>query len=551
VTEVLRTFRRDDRGTALITVIGAFFVLSLLVISSTAFALGTVKNSRRDQDWNAALAAANAGVDEYKSRINADGNYWQYGNPSSPYSAGSGLVAPPTPNSAFTGWTPVPGSSVATYRYDVDVSRYQTEGIIKLRSTGKVGDRTRSIETTLRRRSFLDFLYFTDFETRDPALYTGSPFTSTQAAAICGVYKYQGRDNRCTDINFASVDEIRGPLHSNDSFLVCGSPEFHGETSTSWDTTGRRYRVNSSCGSDQSWFAQSGDPRYKPPLPMPPSNRALLRDVDPTYTPTPGCLLTGPTKITLRNNGTLDVLSPFTRRANCTAMSAITLPRSTSFNIALPANGVIYVQDVPADSTDLNYSSNSYTSSRCASNGNAVGYPITGDITRYPCRSGDVFIEGTLKGQLTVAASNNVVVTWHIDYLNGTAGRDILGLVAENYVEVYHPVNSSGSNLNIKPSGFSPRVFSNARINAAILSVDHSFRVQNYEEGNRLSNLSVRGAIAQKFRGIVGLVNTTGYDKDYVYDDRLKFLSPPRFLNPVESAFDVSVWAEVDPAYAS
>jgi hypothetical protein len=230
-------------------------------------------------------------------------------------------------------------------------------------------------------------------------------------------------------------------------------------------------------------------------------------------------------------------------------MDTVSTPTGSTFNIPLPANGVIYAQDVPADPTDPNYSSNSYTSNRCRTNGNAVGYPITGDITRYPCRSGDVFIEGTLKGQLTVAAANNVVVTWHIDYYDGTAGRDILGLVAENYVEVYHPVNSSGSNLNIKSS--SPRTFSNARINAAILSVDHSFRVQNYEEGNRLSNLSVRGAIAQKFRGIVGLVNTTGYDKDYVYDDRLKFLSPPKFLNPVESAFDVSVWAEADPAYSS
>jgi hypothetical protein len=236
-------------------------------------------------------------------------------------------------------------------------------------------------------------------------------------------------------------------------------------------------------------------------------------------------------------------------------MDSLTLPDNDGFNIPLPANGVVYVQDVPADPADPNYSSSSYTNTtgprRCRANGNAIGYPISNDITRYPCRSGDVFIEGTLKGQLTVAASNNIVVTWHLDYSTGTAGRDILGLVAENYVEVYHPVNSSGSNLNIKPSGFSPRVFSDARINAAILSVDHSFRVQNYEDGNNLDNLSVRGAIAQKFRGIVGQVGGSGYDKDYVYDDRLKFLSPPKFLNPVESAFDVSVWAEVDPAYSS
>ena len=33
------------------------------------------------------------------------------------------------------------------------------------------------MQATLRRRSFIDYLYYTDYETLDPALYTGPLFT--------------------------------------------------------------------------------------------------------------------------------------------------------------------------------------------------------------------------------------------------------------------------------------------------------------------------------------------------------------------------------------
>ena len=48
-----------------------------------------------------------------------------------------------------------------------------------------------------------------------------------------------------------------------------------------------------------------------------------------------------------------------------------------------------------------------------------------------------VFIEGTLKGQLSVAADNNIDVTWNLTYNSGTAGTDLLGLIANNYIEIW------------------------------------------------------------------------------------------------------------------
>jgi hypothetical protein len=47
----------------------------------------------------------------------------------------------------------------------------------------------------------------------------------------------------------------------------------------------------------------------------------------------------------------------------------------------------------------------------------------------------------------------------------------------------------------------------------------------------------VSGAIAQKYRGAVGTTNGTGYTKDYNYDDRLKYIEPPSFIEPEKSAW--------------
>ena len=55
--------------------------------------------------------------------------------------------------------------------------------------------------------------------------------------------------------------------------------------------------------------------------------------------------------------------------------------------------------------------------------------------------------------------------------------------------------------------------------------------MQRYADGVKLGTLHVRGSIAQRWRGIVGTGGSsgTGYLKDYGYDSRLTFTSPPYF----------------------
>jgi hypothetical protein len=196
-------------------------------------------------------------------------------------------------------------------------------------------------------------------------------------------------------------------------------------------------------------------------------------------------------------------------------------------NIALPANGVIYVQNVP-----------STQSASCSGGGNPIGYPVNNDVTEYECRVGDVFLSGTLKGQLTIAAENNIVIVGNTTYATtGTASTDMLGLIAANFVQVYHPVRSNGN--DISPT------FQDPQIHAAILALNHSLIVQNYNRGSELGTITVNGVIAQKWRGPVGTSGGTGYLKDYNYDSRLRHASPPHALSPFETEFKVNQLAEV------
>ena len=73
------------------------------------------------------------------------------------------------------------------------------------------------------------------------------------------------------------------------------------------------------------------------------------------------------------------------------------------------------------------------------------------------------------------------------------------------------------------------RLIEDPWIYAAILSTSHSFVVDNYNCGkqSQLDRLNIYGAIAQKFRGIVGTTGGTGYRKNYNYDERLATDEPP------------------------
>ena len=59
----------------------------------------------------------------------------------------------------------------------------------------------------------------------------------------------------------------------------------------------------------------------------------------------------------------------------------------------------------------------------------------------------------------------------------------------------------------------------------------------------------MRGSIAQKWRGAVGTTGGTGFDKDYSYDARLQFSSPPYFPQWINAAWGAKTTGELQPQY--
>jgi hypothetical protein len=148
-------------------------------------------------------------------------------------------------------------------------------------------------------------------------------------------------------------------------------------------------------------------------------------------------------------------------------------------------------------------------------------------------------VSGTLDGRATISAENYVYIIGDINYED--AQDDILGLIGNNAIWIWNPVNSSGTSLLGN---------TNRRVDSALLSVEHTFQVQNYNKGGSRGTLTINGSIAQKFRGIVKN-GSNGYIKNYLYDPRLRYMAPPKYLSPVTTTYGVSVWVEISPVFKS
>ncbi len=513
---------RDEAGIAMIIVMAVVMLLTLIPLAIFTQSLQQLPLARHDQDHEAALAAAEAGVDDYLNRLNQNSNYWSYNAANLP---GDG-------NQAFTSFVNVAGPTPnkETFRYTPDTTKTPSSGTIYLTTTGKSRNVMRTVKVAIRRQGFLDFLYLTDFEIIDPAL-SGSPSSCQYKAWQWNSSRnaYGPNPSTCSIVYWTDSAALNGPVHTNDGLYVCGSPDFNGDTDTYYNSpTSQSVAGSTSFGgpntvlnplgcTNSPFFNRNNDPASGANLPFPPANTSIRTQADGALGGT-GCLYTGPTTITLHNSGNvgqMDVVSPLTKVTNAGC--------APGTNRSLPANGVIYVQTVPSSSANPNYGA-------CSGAG---------------C-NGDASVLGTLAGQLTIAAQNDIIIKDDVLYHVYPGGTDVLGLVANNDVAIYHP--TSGSPATNQAGSITDPV-----VDAAIMALAHSFYVQNWSKGAPLGSLTVNGVITQEYRGAVGTfsgsppVIQTGYNKNYSYDTRLKYLSPPYFLSPTQSAWQRIAYSELKP----
>jgi hypothetical protein len=279
----------------------------------------------------------------------------------------------------------------------------------------------------------------------------------------------------------------------------------------------------------------------------------------------------------------------------------------------LPANGVIYVDNYNSEvDTNLQVTPSNPTGSIYGSN-----YKNE-DTEKFDPGLGNVFVSGTLDGELTIAAGNNIYLTAGdptgpapaltavsqngynlsvndnsdlVTYANtsfnqsasnnnlyGTvSGDDMLGLMANNYVTIMRwGWPTDGSSWASNPSSYAGGLTGGAvygttpdyspansvSIDAAIMAINHDFCFEDADwDFNTLSPASVpytqainlTGALMQNFRGSISggdILDESnnfclgdGYLKNYWFDPRMSYESPPHWLQPSNAGWGILNWS--------
>ncbi len=546
----------NDRGeAAVIIAVMAVMLLAAIPLATYAATANQLPLTRGNQDLQSALGAAQSGVADYINRLNQTalnqaGNYWKY----------SATNPPPDGNQAFTSWVKVPGSSSEYFHYSVDTSTTASTGIVTLTSTGLQlhgsASQYRTLRVQLRTNGFLDYLLMTDTMMIDPTLAPNvTSFSSSSAAASDCAYKFsQPNDNvsgateldsdgtqqdsyttgpewnECFSlINFyVGGQTFNGPIMTNDMYYFSGDPVFNarvysGSATRSSHSTHPYWidPLNDYFGYNESTvpkFAHTGDPTYQAPLALPTTNSALKAAAQ-----VGGCTYYGPTSITFSGTS-MTVYSPETTSSSTNAGCI------GSGSLTLPGNGVIYVSQMPSTMS-------------CAVNTN-----ITVGGNSYSCRSSEIAVQGRVTGQVTVGSDDNIIISGNLEYTNCASSNssDVLGLIAQNFVQIsskFGTLNKTSDTCYSQPSN-------NPVIMAAILTLSHSFMVQNFwNTGGQLGTIYLMGSLAGKYADIEGEFSGSsiidGYSTTYTYDPRLAYLTPPFFLSPVNSAWTTTLSAEV------
>jgi Tfp pilus assembly protein PilX len=533
-----RRVRAQD-GFSLIVVLSVMLITSLLVAAGLTATDTDIHLSYSSANHTQAYYAALGGIQEYDYKLQNEPDYWETCNGPSGESEGAHyevkvLVAESAPTgttacsatSPFTTAIEAKGKFANTFR----VESTACSGAVKLTTCVKQPPtvQVRSVVATFAVTGFLDFAYFTQYEDEDPTL-------SGNTAAECEQY-YSVRSKsgaRCTEIEFAPEDDVRGPMHTDDAANACGAVEFGRKGEEPADTVEINGGVNLVCREGTPIYnTATGSYTKGKELRAPESDSSLKLYVETANE------FEGATHLVLNGSAnTIEVTNGGSKRT-----------------VSWPANGLIYIEKKQKGGT-------------CSYEFKQVAADLANEVPEEE-GCGTVYVSGTYSKSLTIAAERELIIDGSLIPTGVTpgeapAGTETLGLIATHFVRVYHPVEETYTKTGFRCEGSDREVKSgvcerentaegcdaenasgsldNPWIYAAILSTSHSFVVDNYDCGkqSQLGRLNIYGAIAQKFRGIVGTTGGTGYLKNYVYDERLATDEPPYFLAPLKAGWKI------------
>jgi Tfp pilus assembly protein PilX len=540
---------RSQEGITMIVTMGVMVVTSLLLAATFTLARSEIHLTSADTAAKKAYYAAQAGIEDYEDHLTQDGDYLSY------------CASPPTANPALnqvgetshraTIPSTVPGE--ATYeQYAIQLLPAESApvndrkcdpnrlvetmleekqtgatGTFRIESTGYSGNAERTIVATFKNADFVSFVWYTKYETGDPSLYGEPPAANPTLYTQCGQFYGERPGSPCSEFDnyFITGESVKGPMHTEDHAGICGTPVFGRNSSDRIEFRSEGFHdaggySSEACGgSAEPTFTGSHIlPNEVPSIEPPPGDEELKHIVEPAY------LYEDKTEIALEGN-TMTV-------SKWKEVAGNEVKESTS-GVAFPPNGVIYV------------------SGGCSKPYSPFG-PVPGYNEDYGC--GNVYVHGNYTSSLTIASENDIVINGNITTPVNSEGTPttnaLLGLIANNFVRIYHPVvgnrgprfyyDCNGAENNYKEDLKEPTIY------AAMLAVKHAVIIDNFDCGvPSLGHLNIYGAVAGLFsNGMTGVFGgggtiIAGYPYNANYDDRLQIEEPPHFLNPVQAAWYV------------
>jgi Tfp pilus assembly protein PilX len=519
-------------GFSLIVVLSVMLVTSLLLVAAFTASGGEIQTARRSTNHTRAYYAALAGVQEYTYKLDNEPDFWETcegvkgETEGTPYEVNG--VKGETEHAHYeVKVLRSSSSSSACEAAHPFTTAIQSKGLLantfRIESTGCTGrgaaecevtsrgEETHSIVATYQVTGFLDYAYFTQYEDEDWSL-NGEP------QATCERYYAARKGAGCEEIYFGEGDSVHGPFHTDDTAnITCGTMEFGRNSSELGgmepDIVEIKGGLNVTCGTNPTINTKTKElttPAKQ--LEPPPSDGSLALYVEAKNK------FEGVTHLVL--NGTANTIE--------------VLNKGVTSTIEWPKNGLIYI--APYEKAACTYKYEQHTAD------------LANEIKEEP-GCGTVYVSGTYSKSLTIGASKELIINGSLEPTGVTLGQEpsgteTLGLIATGFVRVYHPVTEGGGVVNTKTTCTAANASGtmlNPWIYAAILSTSHSFTVDNDRCGDKseLEKLHIYGAIAQKFRGIVGVSGTAGYVKAYQYDERLATDEPPYFLAPLKAGWRI------------
>jgi hypothetical protein len=518
----VRKAATDEGGFALFFAIMLMLVCTLLVGAAIMSTREDVALTHTYSNEQGAYFAAVAGVDAYKYQLSANSSYWT----TCPKTT-EAVEVPGSPGETYTFET-LPSSGHATCESGKLSSIVETadsaSGTFRIEVTGAVKNSNcvakkaceRKIVATFDHPSFLDYVFVSNYELVDPNTVGLVTSECEHYYNVREADKKAGKPLKCVNFPWISEDAIEGPFHTNDAADIEGSPTFG------------RSGHNDPIEMDEGYY--EGTPKINGKGYTTSGSILLPPETGPELIQEAGTKLKGRTVIVLKEGtpGTMEVKNS-----------------GKTETMSFPANGVIAVQN--------------------GTGGCNVSYTPFFPSYTSDTECGDVYVSGKYTQALTIIAENDVIINGNITTTGGSAGAEptgsaTLGLIADKYVRLYHPVKGScesGITSSCKdeesPSGSAEYSCNqeNAEattdtatkelggslkdpiIDAALLSTKNSWGVDNFGCGKPLGTITIWGSIAEEWRGRVTCCASGGdYVKSYKWDTRLENDQPPDFLAP-------------------